>query len=326
MTRTGGYDQRRKTSEPLVSVVIPAYNAARFIQDTLESALAQTYPHVEVIVVDDGSTDETVDILRGYGSRIRSIRQDNQGVSVARNRGIAAARGELIAFLDADDVWLPEKLTLQVAEHAIHPEAGLITCGTYYIDEHGKVFDERKPNDFRDRQHTFHAFLIRNMIYGGPSTVVVPRRCLDAVGDFDAALPPTEDRDLWIRLAQRFIVRALDRPLSRYRLHPHNSHKNIERMMRSREMTIDRHRSSMGWLSFQKARSFVHADAAGAYYDTDRRAPAFWHAVRAIWWYPLRVWHQDEKYAVAIKSALPRWVLGAVRSLRRRFRARAVSP
>jgi len=274
-------------------------------------------------VVDDGSTDATPEILRGYGSRIRAIRQDNQGVAAARNRGIAAARGELIAFLDADDAWLPEKLAEQVAEHAAHPEAGLITCGTYYIDEHGTVIGERTPNDFRDRQRTFRAFLIRNMIYGGPSTVMVPKRCLDAVGCFDVALRGPEDWELWIRLAQRFTVRALDRPLSRYRLHASNAHKDIERMMRYQEMAIDRHRASMRWLEFRKARSFVHADAAAEYDGADRRALAYRHAVRAIRWYPLRVWQRDEKFAVALKSALPRWALGAARSLRQRLKARA---
>lgn len=304
------------TVQPLVSVITPAYNAARFIRETLDSALAQTYPRVEVIVVDDGSTDETAEILRGYGSRIRYIHQTNQGVSAARNRAIAASHGEIIAFLDADDVWFAEKLALQVEEYVGHPETGMIACGTYYIDEHGVVFDQRKPSKFKSRQQAFKAFLIGNRINGGPSTVIVPKRCLDAVGGFDPMLHGTEDWDLWIRLAQRFSVRSVDRSLSRYRVHLGNFHKNITEMMQGQRAVIRTHRKSMSWLEHRKTVSFVHADAAEEYCDMGDLGRARHHALRAIAHYPPKVWAGDDKYAVLVKSLLPKWALSAMRQMR----------
>src|SRR5262245_58814803 len=109
-----------------VSVIIPNYNYGRFLREALDSALNQTLPPLEVIVVDDGSTDESPEILESYGDRIRVIRQKNQGVGIARNTGAEAARGELLAFLDADDYWFPQKLEKQVEKINSDPELGMV--------------------------------------------------------------------------------------------------------------------------------------------------------------------------------------------------------
>src|SRR5512143_4014499 len=114
------------SSEPLVSVVMPVYNGARYLRQALESALNQTYRPLEIIVVDDGSTDETSAILAEFGSRIRAIRQKNPGSAAARNAALQAAHGEIIAFLDADDLWLPQKLEVQVAYLRAHPDVELV--------------------------------------------------------------------------------------------------------------------------------------------------------------------------------------------------------
>ncbi|HEY2324319.1 MAG TPA: glycosyltransferase family A protein, partial [Thermoanaerobaculia bacterium] len=113
-----------------VSVVIPSYNYARYLGEAIDSALAQTLPPLEVIVVDDGSTDETSEVLATYADRIRVLRQKNSGVAVARNSGIAAAHGEYVAFLDADDIWLPRKLELQMAR--FDESIGLVHCGVEF--------------------------------------------------------------------------------------------------------------------------------------------------------------------------------------------------
>src|SRR5437773_3781756 len=112
-----------------VSVVIPTYNYARYLPEAIDSALAQTHAPLEVIVVDDGSTDDTPRVLAVYGDRIRVIRQANRGPGAARNTGIAAARGEYVGFLDADDVWLPRKLELQMARFEADQGLGLVHCG-----------------------------------------------------------------------------------------------------------------------------------------------------------------------------------------------------
>src|SRR6266852_6361254 len=115
-------------SGPLVSVIIPAYNAERFIDETLESVFKQTHDHLELILVDDGSTDGTGAQVRAYGDRVRFIRQVNAGAGAARNRGLEVATGDYIAFLDADDLWRPEKLEVQLEIAARNPESGLIAC------------------------------------------------------------------------------------------------------------------------------------------------------------------------------------------------------
>ena len=113
-----------------ISVVIPAYNHGRFLREAIDSVLAQTYAPLEIIVVDDGSTDDTEQIVRSYGDRVRYIRQQNAGVGAARNNGIANARGEYVAFLDSDDLWLPEKLAVQVEYMRRHPECA--ACAVPY--------------------------------------------------------------------------------------------------------------------------------------------------------------------------------------------------
>src|SRR5438034_9298591 len=122
-----------------VSVIIPTYNYARYLAAAIESALAQTYAPLEIIVVDDGSTDDTLRILGAYGNRLRVLRQANQGAGAARNAGIAAARGEYVAFLDSDDLWHPRKLELQLARFASDPDLGLVHCGVEVLDEQGRT-------------------------------------------------------------------------------------------------------------------------------------------------------------------------------------------
>ena len=117
------------TRQPRVSVIIPAYNADRYIAEAINSIFSQSYQDYEIIVVDDGSTDSTPEILQSYGSRIHSISQTNGGMAAARNLGIAAAKGELIALLDHDDIFLPDKLPAQVACFDSHPGVGLVNSG-----------------------------------------------------------------------------------------------------------------------------------------------------------------------------------------------------
>ena len=118
----------------LVSVIIPTYNSGPFVTETIDSVLCQTHPHREIIVVDDGSTDDTPARVRHYGSKISYIRQSNAGVGAARNIGIRAASGDYLAFLDSDDLWLPEKLEVQLAVAARYPDSGLIACDGEYFD------------------------------------------------------------------------------------------------------------------------------------------------------------------------------------------------
>lgn len=188
---------------PLVSVVIPAFNAAATLRRTLDSVFAQTYAALEVIVVDDASTDETPDVIAEYSqSNFRSIRLSrNGGVSAARNVGIEAARGELIAFLDADDEWLPEKISRQIAEYKSRPNLSLVSCYANNVTLSGEILD--RHNAHREAVTGARAWLaLLKYPFIFTSAVMIPKALLIQTGGFDPRMRVAEDQDLWIRLAR----------------------------------------------------------------------------------------------------------------------------
>src|SRR6266513_3016176 len=214
-----------------VSVIIPTYNCGRFIREAIDSALAQTHAPLEVIVVDDGSTDETAQVLAEYGATIRCIWQENQGVAAARNTGLAAARGEYLAFLDADVIWKPRKLELQIARFETDSTIGLVHCRTETFD------DERRT--VRVLPHGMEGWVAPAMLRLDPgvitspgSGIMVPKRVAEESGGFDERMPPSEDWDFCYRVALRYPVAYVREVLVRYRQHVGGIHLNIERMER----------------------------------------------------------------------------------------------
>jgi len=213
-------------ASPLVSIIIPAYNRADLISDSLESALNQTYSNHEIIVVDDGSTDRTWDVLTGYGDRIKAIRQPNAGASAARNRALREARGELVAFLDSDDAFLPEKLEVQVAFMQAHPE--VVMSYTSYFESDSALKPIRVyaadsyPRGWRD--------MLKGCTIATP-TVMIRRPILEQTGLFDETLPVSEDLDLWCRATLWGIVQPLAQPLTRVRIHPSGTPRNHRQMI-----------------------------------------------------------------------------------------------
>lgn len=181
-------------TEPLISVVIPAYNAAHLIEDALQSVFAQTYQPREIIVVDDGSCDDTVAVVRRHVEFVKLVRQRNAGAASARNTGIEHATGDWIAFLDADDTWVPTKLERQAAFIASHPEVILVYSGFLMDDGKGLI---REIPPFPPAK-LWPALRYRSPIL--PSSVVVQKSALLRVGGFDAMLPQAEDWDLTFRL------------------------------------------------------------------------------------------------------------------------------
>jgi glycosyltransferase involved in cell wall biosynthesis len=204
---------------PAVSVVVPLYNKERYIRRCLDSICRQTMPDFEAVVVDDGSSDRSADMAEAVGDpRIRVIRQENRGEGGARNRGIQEARGELIAFLDADDEWLPGFLEAIVALRRAYPEAGILATGY-----------RRYRNGSRDVETTLagpssgHRRLIRNYhcvaMKGNPvcsSNTAIPQRVLAEIGGFPEGEPYGADRDLWVRVTLRYPVAYDVRILSIY--------------------------------------------------------------------------------------------------------------
>jgi len=194
----------------LVSVIIPTFNREVWVTEAVRSALAQTFRDFELLVVDDGSDDATLEALAPFSGQIKVLQLENQrGVSAARNEGIVAARGTWLAFLDSDDLWLKDKLARQVAFLQENP--ALLICQTDEIwIRNGKRVDP--PISHRKMGgNIFHQSLKRCMV--SPSAVMLHRRLLDEVGTFDENLPAAEDYDLWLRVAWRFEVGLLYEPL-----------------------------------------------------------------------------------------------------------------
>jgi len=199
----------KNTPKPMVSVVLPTYNREWALREAIDSVLDQDYGNVELIVVDDGSDDDTPQLLSAYGVRLRCIRQANRGVSAARNAGIRAACGDLIALLDSDDAWLPGKVTAQVNFFSQHPHA--LICQTEEI----WIRNGRRVNP--GRRHRKQAGMIFErslaLCLVSPSAVMMRPSLLKEVGLFDESLPACEDYDLWLRIAWRHPIHLIDRPL-----------------------------------------------------------------------------------------------------------------
>jgi glycosyltransferase involved in cell wall biosynthesis len=183
----------------IVSVIIPAYNAEKTILATLESVQRQTLSDFELIVIDDGSTDHTVDLAKTLQDpRLKIFSYQNGGVSVARNRGIQHASGDFISFIDADDLWMPDKLQLQLEALQKNPEAGVAYSWTIFVDEKGTVLYTQEP--VFHEGNVYPHLLVENFILNG-SNVLIRRQFVEAVGDFHAPLKYAEDWEFYIRLA-----------------------------------------------------------------------------------------------------------------------------
>jgi len=195
--------------KPQASVIIPTYNRGWIIKEAIDSVLAQDYTGFELIIVDDGSTDHTSDVLDSYGDDIKVLFQKNKGVSAARNRGIAEASGKFIAFLDSDDLWLPQKLTVQMEFFNQTPDA--LICQTEEVWIRNGLRVNPKKRHKKPSGMIFKPSLELCLV--SPSAVMIQRSLFDRVGKFDEALPACEDYDLWLRISCRFPVHLIDTPL-----------------------------------------------------------------------------------------------------------------
>jgi glycosyltransferase involved in cell wall biosynthesis len=220
---------------PSVSVIIPAYNAEPFIAETVKSALNQTFNDLEVIVVDDGSKDRTAERLAEFGDRIRVHRQANAGVAEARNAGVKLSSGSYIAFLDADDTWLPQKLERQLAFR----DAPLIYSDRFNTGARGDLpIVQSEVTKMYDGDVFLPLMLEGNFITN--SSVLIRRDVFEATGGFASGVSPAEDWDLWLRVAERHPVAFCPDPLVRYRFHPDGASRNHQKMARVRTRVISR--------------------------------------------------------------------------------------
>ena len=215
---------------PGVSVVIPAYNYGHYLSTAIESVLAQNYSAFEVIVVDDGSTDDTAEVVGRYTDpRVRYVFQENAGLSAARNKGIEVARLPFVAFLDADDQWLPEFLDEVMKQFAVLDEHfGLVATGTGRMDETGRRMGAPRFIFDHGGEFTPRDFVLRNRPLS--SSIVARRKVFDDCGLFDTTLRSSEDRDMWIRITMKYGFWLIDRPMVLLRRHGSNMSKNAPRM------------------------------------------------------------------------------------------------
>ncbi len=223
------------------SVVIVTFNHVRYLPDALESALAQTLPGVEVMVVDDGSTDDTPAVLAKYAGRVRVVRQPNRGPSAARNAGVAASRGEYVAFLGADDVLAPTKLAEQTAVLAREPRAGWTYCDVRIEDTRAGVVTTTSER-FGYRARRLDGWLFSELVRGNFIPMLAPlvrRSALAAAGPFDERLRRTEDCDLWLRLSLVAEARYTPRVLATYRMREAGLSGDRAAMDRNRFLMLD---------------------------------------------------------------------------------------
>lgn len=223
---------------PKVSVVIPAYNAMTYLPQTLDSVLRQTFTDFEVLIINDGSTDNIIQWASEITApRVKLISQENQGLPGARNTGIAHAQGEYIAFLDADDLWEPTKLDKQIHCFQENPNAGVVYTWSLLIDEYGKPTGRIFASQAEGK--IWRQLLETDVISNG-SSATVRRDCFEVVGLFDRTLTSAEDLDMWLRIAAHYSFVVVKEPLTLYRQYSSSMSKNRQRMFQNLQTVIEK--------------------------------------------------------------------------------------
>lgn len=272
---------------PKVSVIIPAYNAMRYLPEAVNSVLRQTFTNFEVLIVDDGSSDQTVEWASQLTEpRVKLISQKNAGAAGARNKGIANSQGEYIAFLDADDVWEPTKLEKQVKCLDDNLSVGLVHTWIAFIDEQGKATGNVMTT--HGEGEVWKQVVEYNPVRCG-STAMLRRSCFENVGVFDEAFRLSEDWEMWIRIASRYSFALVKEPLVCYRQHPNNKSKNYQAMLQTLCKIIDKSLQSLpSELLYLKDRAYgrihLHVAWRSLYSDDYIRAATLYQ--QAIAYYP----------------------------------------
>jgi glycosyltransferase involved in cell wall biosynthesis len=249
----------RALGEPLVSVIIPCYNQGRFLADAIDSALSQTWPHVEVVVVDDGSEDNTPEIAARYPD-VQYFRLSRGGVSAARNHGLGASRGSHVIFLDADDCLKPEAAAVGLHELAADPTLAFVSGRCTLIGFDGTpVASATDPVIERDHYDE----LLRNCYIWTNAAVMYRRIALTTIGGFDPSLSASADHDLYLRLARRFLVGSHGHVVAEYRRHGSNMTRDAGRSLRDRMKVLRRQRHVLG-AGFTRYREAYRAGVAFA--------------------------------------------------------------
>jgi glycosyltransferase involved in cell wall biosynthesis len=234
---------------PKVDIIIPAYNAARYLPAAIESVEAQTFADWRILLVDDGSTDNTPEVLAPFidrlGSRLKYIRKPNGGLPAARNTAIRNSSAEFLALLDADDVWLPCRLAESLACFEGRPQVGLAYGFNARIDAEGKVIDTFDRRQKHGEGRIAPYIYMRKVDLPCP-TITFRRKCVEEVGPFDEKMRATEDRDLWFRIALRYEVALAPKVIALYRMSAGSMSTDPGRMLNAQLQFIEKHYGSPG--------------------------------------------------------------------------------
>lgn len=267
------------TANALVSVVLPCFNAARFLEDAVASVVAQSYQHFEILAVDDGSTDDSLSRLRllaDSDTRLRVFSQPNGGPAAARNHALRHARGSFLCLLDADDAFLPGKFASQLAALRLYPQAGLV-YSDYFVADDSLIPTGFVPTCLPD-DDTLAAFARRNCF--APSCPLIRRSLVECVGCFDESIRGAEDWDFWIRCALAAPLVYLPGPVALYRTHPSQLHTDSRGMNRAAFHVADKH-FPPGSRLHHLSQCCLHFSAAKSSYRNHCYASALLHLFRS---------------------------------------------
>ncbi len=279
---------------PRVSIITPTYNAAQYLPAAIDSVLQQTYTDWELIIIDDGSTDNTPSLVRSYlpilGERLRYLYQSNRGQAAARNAGLQVAKGEFVATLDADDLWLPARLARGLAIMDRNPHVGLTHSKVARIDVHGNVvgyFDF--PAKYQSGKIAVDIYIRRANILC--PTVLFRKQCLDVVGFFDETLTAIEDRDLWFRIAERYEIAYIDEILAHSRRTPGSSSSNADRVLKVQLSFVEKHyeRHACGWVARRRALGQIYREQGDFWFSASQLKMSINYYSRSVFRNPLNL-------------------------------------
>jgi cellulose synthase/poly-beta-1,6-N-acetylglucosamine synthase-like glycosyltransferase len=284
-------DLRDIAAMPTVDVIIPAYNAAKYLPVAIDSVVAQTFEDWRILLIDDGSTDDTAEVVAPYivrlGSKLKYIRQANGGLPNARNAAIRNSSAEFLALLDADDIWLPNRLTESLKSFENRPQVGLSYGFNNRIDQDGAVID---TFNYRQKhgEGKIAPYIYMRSIHLPCPTVTFRRKCIDEVGMFDESLKASEDRDLWLRIGLRYEVALVPKVIAHYRTSPDSMSTDPDRMLKAQLQFIEKHYGAPGCGMLQRRIALGRAYKQRAEALGLRRKPlaALASSFRALAYYP----------------------------------------
>jgi glycosyltransferase involved in cell wall biosynthesis len=296
-------EEERRSGMALVSVVIPCYNQARFLGEAIESVLSQTYPHFEVVVVDDGSTDNTHEVASRYPG-VRCVRQENLGLSGARNTGIRRSRGGYLVFLDADDRLEPSALEVGLKHLKERPECAFVSGHCRFIGVDGSPLST-PPQTPIEGDH--YETLLRTCYIWMPAAVMYQRILLEHIGGFDPMVSSSADYDLYLRIAKQYPVHQHSEVVAEYRRHGSNMTRNAALMLKSEVMVLRRQRMYIG-----RRRQYREAYEVGMNHSREYYGEPLVEAART--YLREQQWHQAIRALSVLTRYHPRGIASALRS------------